>query len=131
MENTALKNVYSSEQIHKTSNGIRFKINHLIIKLNYDDVCFICGIKDHVFDNDSTNKELKKIKTSLDNERAQYGDYIPYFRIAEILADHITSYTMPEFTLLLIDCINILKSIVYQRCDDLIFDEMKNLFVMS
>lgn len=41
MENTALKNVCSSEQIYKTSNGIKFKINHLIIKLNYDDVCFI------------------------------------------------------------------------------------------
>lgn len=119
-----------NDNVYTTSDGVRFKISHLIILFNCDDVYKICGINDRIFD-DSINKELENIKTALDIERVQYGEYVPYFRIANILADNTTSDLMPDFTLLLIDSINTLKWIVYQNCNELIYSELKQLSLIG
>lgn len=77
MKNDTLKDVYSSDKIYKTSDGIRFKICRLIPMLNIRDVI------DHIFVFLDSNSAQNCIKNELWGLSSGKNEYVPYYDIAK------------------------------------------------
>lgn len=80
MKNDTLKDVYSSDKIYKTSDGIRFKICRLIPMLNIRDVI------DHIFVFLDSNSAQNCIKNELWGLSSGKNEYVPYYDIAKKIA---------------------------------------------
>lgn len=105
MKNDTLKNVLSTDKVYKTFDGIRYKVNHLILEFNVSDIIdkyFSCyeskgypAITDDKDINTSYINQIKQIKSklietaySLNLSNQNLDCYIPFYEIAKIFGEH-------------------------------------------
>ena len=120
-----------TDKIYTTSDGIRYKIKHLVIRFNISDVIHNffshydlkeCGYP-QISDDDDINKsyinQIKEIKAELIELAHSYdflSVYVPYFDIAHVFASHIYIEDFhSDFTLALIEAFKTFHDEIYTK----------------